>query len=108
MLPSTKTAQSVKENLSGVLKNAKADERQVDGITLVADDSLFSWNPGFKECFLGALDQVLELGYQPRVILQRCENSPESKLSHHSVEYWRQEFLTTLNLHRLLVKKIDN
>lgn len=108
LLPSKTTARSIEGNLAEVLTKAKADERQVDGITLLVDDSFYSCNPGFEECFLGALHRVMELGHHPRVVIQRCENVPKARLSYPSVEYWSGEFLTPLNLHGLLVKKIDS
>ena len=92
--------------LLSVLATAVKDERQVDGITLVADEWLISMDPDFNACFVEKFPELQRLGYHPRAIVQRCENFKTLRLP-FDAEYLMGSFCTPLNLHHLLAKNVD-
>ena len=108
MIPSERTTMALVETLRSVLKKAENDERQVDGITLVADDSIVASNLNFYACLVDAFQEVEQLGYHPRVIVQRCspehEHTGKGRLP-FKAEYLLDTFFTSQNLHWLLAKR---
>ena len=92
--------------LRSVLATAVKDERQVDGITLVADEWLISIDPDFNACFVEKFQELQRLGYHPRAIVQRCENFKTLRLP-FDAENLMGSFCTPLNLHHLLAKNVD-
>lgn len=96
--------------LRSLLELAAREERCVDGITLVADERLIFDDLGFKACFLETFQELQRLGYDPRAIVQRCndhEYPPVGRLPFNA-NYLTAPFFTRLNLHRLLAKRVDS
>lgn len=106
MNPSDTTTMALVETLRSLLKKAENDERQVDGITLVADDSIIASNLNFYACLVDAFQAVEQLGYPPRVIVQHCspEHTGTGRLP-FKAEYLLDTFFTSQNLHWLLAKR---
>lgn len=106
MNPSDATSMALVETLRSVLNKAENDERQVHGITLVADDSIVASNLNFYACLVDAFQAVEQLGYHPRVIVQHCnpEHTGTRRLPFEA-EYLLHTFFTSQNLHCLLAKR---
>ena len=104
--PSEATIHSLKATIRSVLTEAVKEERQVDGIPLVADHSHLLGIPIFTR-FTEAFQDLGSLGHHPRAIVQRCEHCSKIGGLPFFAEYWPDQFLTRLNLHQLLAKQVE-
>ena len=97
--------ESLKTALRFVLNEAVRKQRCLEGIALVVDWSLFE-DQNFKPVLTQTFYGLEEFGYQPNVIMQRCEHRTNDNELIFPVEYYRDHFLTRYNLHCLLAKAI--
>ena len=98
--------ESLKTALRFVLNEAVREQRHLGGIALIVDWSLFE-DHNFKPVFAKTFHALEVSGYQPIVIVQRCEHRPCDNEFVFPVEYYRDHFLTRYNLHCLLLKAIE-
>lgn len=104
--PSEKTTSSLLVGLQTVLTGAIRDKRQVDGLTLVANELAVSRDLNFRSCFVKIFEALEYLGHHPRAIVQQChEDTSETAPLPFDAEYFGSNFFTRLSLHHLLAKK---
>ena len=87
-----------------LLAQATTDQKHVDGITLIAEESTMSFDLNFNSCFVKTYIQLELTGHHPLAVLQHCERGLTLPFN---VLHFEGDFITSESLHQLLSKKVD-
>lgn len=105
--PSERATIALLATIQAVLAEIISDRRQIDGITLVANELVVSTEPDFLSCFVEAHRALIDLGYNPLAVLQHCDNLCKAIALPFDTLHFSGSFFTEKSLHRLLSKKLD-
>lgn len=100
--PSEETTKSLFRVLLEMLTRATSDQRRIDGITLVVDESAILLDPNFYSCFVKTYNQLEMVGHRPIAVVQHCTSNVSLPFN---VLHFDSDFITSESLHQLLSKK---